>query len=59
MSLLHVPGRIGFTPLVSFDTLHWEWHCTQCEKMLGVSRRGTDLDPSVLAEVCPANWWDR
>ena len=59
MSLLHVPSRISFTPLASFDTLHWEWHCEQCEKMLGVSRRGTDLDPSVLSEVCPANWWDR
>ena len=54
-----MPGRVGFTPLESFATPHWAWHCKQCGKVLGVSRRGTDLDPTVLSEVCPANWWDR
>lgn len=59
MSILHMPGRVGFTPLESFATPHWAWHCKQCGKVLGVSRRGTDLDPTVLSEVCPANWWDQ
>jgi hypothetical protein len=57
MSILHVAGRVGFSPLAAFTTPMWAWHCKQCGKVMGVSRRATDLPATVQSEVCPANWW--